>query len=199
MSYAWMIKFACKFHKDLQYLWSLGLMDIFFCWANPSFFTATAQQQLSINLRQKYICIFLFPVGDYCRSLIASPVQSHHPRRTASPFPPPQPDKPLRSLVDTRVHLCAHVACSFSSPAQSQPRSALSIRCSQEFFPTKLIPDITVSPWGSSLPIWYNLCIKGLFLFCPPAAALRAASGQIWTGWVYEFVEPVSFTFGKLG
>lgn len=127
---------------------------------------------------------------------------SRPPWRSASPFPPPQPDKPAHFLADTHVHLCARFAHSFTSPAQSQPRSALSIRCSRQFFPTKLILPVTTSPWGSSSPVWYYLYIKSLSLFCPLAAILRAASGQVWTAWVHIFVEPVSFTiphFWKFG
>lgn len=159
---------------------------IWFRWANPSFFTATAQQQLSINFSQKYVCVvFLFAVDDYCGSLTASPC--HRIRREG---------------VDTGVHLCAHFAHSFASAAQSQPRSALSIRSSRDFFLPELIPAIAISPWGSSVPIWYYLYMRDLSLFCPLAAILRAASGHVWTDWVHIFVQPVSFItphFWKFG
>lgn len=127
---------------------------------------------------------------------------SRPPWRSASPFPPPQPDKPAHFLADTQVRLCAPFAHSFTSPAQSQPWSALSIRGSRDFFPTKLILPATIFPWGSSSPDWYYLYIKSLSLFCPLAAILRAASGQVWTDWVHIFVEPVSFItphFWKFG
>lgn len=60
--------------------------------------------------------------------------------------------------------------CHFASPTQSQPRSAVSIRCTREFFPTKPISSISIPPRSSSLPVWYYLYIKGLSLFCPSAA-----------------------------
>lgn len=58
---------------------------------------------------------------------------------------------------------------------------------------TKVILPIAIFTWGSSLPVWYYLFIKDLSLYCTLAAVLRAALGQVCTGWLHIFAEPVLF------